>query len=148
MNCISYLPLVIGLLFRMSCLSCSYLAFHYPASYQYIWTLSRIQLNWCSCSFQLMKYNPTSMTETLKAHCTCQRHMKNILCQACGNVFFGRIRTMCLLHPNVIHLMDLECCPNCQANEMKEFSDCTNENRNFWKPMEKEYLKVMWTRLS
>ncbi|XP_074651273.1 uncharacterized protein LOC141906028 [Tubulanus polymorphus] len=57
--------------------------------------------------------------------CSCNRPIKSVLCQACGHCFKGRLRLVCLEHPNLIHLMDLECCPNadCQANNnLKEFN--------------------------
>ncbi|CAH1777345.1 unnamed protein product, partial [Owenia fusiformis] len=74
-----------------------------------------------------------SSTSSLSEECNCNRGQKLIGCQACGHMLNGRIRTMCVQHPNVIHLMDLEVCPNCRSASLKEYGDSvsdTNDNDN------------------
>ncbi|XP_060062611.1 uncharacterized protein LOC132543158 [Ylistrum balloti] len=65
-----------------------------------------------------------------KVECICNRDIKTILCRSCGMTFKGRVRRTCLMHPNNIHLMDLECCPNCKASHIKEFAESMASKRN------------------
>uniref|UniRef100_A0A8W8KPX4 Uncharacterized protein n=1 Tax=Magallana gigas TaxID=29159 RepID=A0A8W8KPX4_MAGGI len=67
--------------------------------------------------------------ETAPLTCICDRKVMTVLCRSCGMTFQGRVRQRCLFHPNSIHLMDLECCPNCRATQIKEFTE-TEEKRN------------------
>ncbi|XP_069129326.1 uncharacterized protein [Argopecten irradians] len=68
--------------------------------------------------------------EPCYVECICNREMKTVLCRSCGMTFKGRVRRTCALHPNEIHLMDLECCPNCKATHMKEFTESMGSKRN------------------
>ncbi|XP_033744031.1 uncharacterized protein LOC117329911 [Pecten maximus] len=70
------------------------------------------------------------MMEPCKVECICNREMKTVLCRSCGMTFKGRVRRICLIHPNNIHLMDLECCPNCKASHIKEFTETMAGKRN------------------
>ncbi|KAK3611088.1 hypothetical protein CHS0354_000093 [Potamilus streckersoni] len=56
--------------------------------------------------------------------CICNRRIQNILCRSCGSVFSGRVRKMCPIHPNEIHLMDFVCCPNCKVESLQEIGVC------------------------
>ncbi|KAL3879265.1 hypothetical protein ACJMK2_031567 [Sinanodonta woodiana] len=58
------------------------------------------------------------------SECICNRKLQNILCRSCGNVFSGRVRKLCLNHPNEIHLMDFFCCPVCKTESLQEFGVC------------------------
>ncbi|KAK6173892.1 hypothetical protein SNE40_017268 [Patella caerulea] len=75
-----------------------------------------------SMKFIQQPLNQPSIKKTT-TECMCERHMRNILCRACGFVFYGRIRQACPLHPNVIHLMDCQCCPKCRAGLLQEFAN-------------------------
>ncbi|OWF54328.1 uncharacterized protein CG13380-like [Mizuhopecten yessoensis] len=74
--------------------------------------------------------SPAMKMETFKVECICNREMKTVLCRSCGMTFKGRVRRTCLLHPNNIHLMDLDCCPNCKASHIKEFAETMASKRN------------------
>ena len=73
--------------------------------------------------------SPGSSGDDAPSPCVCNRTPRNIVCRACGHAFQGRVRSACPKHPNIIHLMDTECCPNCWAAQLKEFSE---EQRWMW----------------
>ncbi|GFN83943.1 hypothetical protein PoB_001044900 [Plakobranchus ocellatus] len=53
-------------------------------------------------------------------NCCCNRSPTSILCKSCGEIFQGRKRQKCKVHPNQIFLMDIRCCPTCQSDNLKE----------------------------
>ncbi|XP_013382250.1 uncharacterized protein LOC106153030 [Lingula anatina] len=71
--------------------------------------------------YQLPESPTTSSFSEEDDPCCCNRSVKNIVCRACGHIFQGRVRRQCHLHPKTIHLMDMDCCPNCKATHLKEF---------------------------
>ena len=59
----------------------------------------------------------------------CNRPAQNIICHACGHTFTGRTRKKCEVHPGIIHLMDIECCPKCMQGQLTEFSVASDQRR-------------------
>ncbi|XP_072177397.1 uncharacterized protein [Diadema setosum] len=52
--------------------------------------------------------------------CICNREHTNVACCSCGLVLEGRVRLQCPRHPNTIHLMDVERCPECCSTTLSE----------------------------
>lgn len=77
-----------------------------------------------------------------KIGCICNRSVKTVLCRSCGQMFGGRVRRICLFHPNSIHLMDMVCCPNCKASQIKEFADF-DKKRDSWKKCIYTYIYIL-----
>ncbi|KAK3099524.1 hypothetical protein FSP39_005716, partial [Pinctada imbricata] len=78
--------------------------------------------------------SPSSPVSPGPLVCICDRHVKMVLCRSCGMTLKGRVRQRCKLHPNNIHLMDLDVCPNCKASHLMEFAETAtaadSEDRN------------------
>ncbi|XP_011666912.1 uncharacterized protein CG13380-like [Strongylocentrotus purpuratus] len=52
--------------------------------------------------------------------CICYREHTSVACCSCGLMLVGRVRMQCPCHPNTIHLMDVERCPECCSATLTE----------------------------
>nr|XP_054766403.1 uncharacterized protein LOC129273400 [Lytechinus pictus]XP_054766432.1 uncharacterized protein LOC129273430 [Lytechinus pictus] len=52
--------------------------------------------------------------------CICNREHTSVACCSCGLMLAGRVRIQCPSHPNTIHLMDVERCPECCSATLTE----------------------------
>ena len=43
-----------------------------------------------------------------------------MLCKDCGNIFRGRVRWLCKIHPNSIYLLDMDTCKDCKQGQLQE----------------------------
>ena len=50
----------------------------------------------------------------------CNRLRCCVLCLRCGYTLTGRVQQSCPLHKNVIHVMDMSCCPRCFSKDIRE----------------------------
>ncbi|XP_041359241.1 uncharacterized protein LOC121375714 [Gigantopelta aegis] len=74
-------------------------------------------------------YKPTA-DQAESSDCVCERPVRTILCRSCGYIFPGRLRVCCPVHQTTIHLMDINCCPNCRAVHLKEFKSANVGKKN------------------
>nr|KAG5694911.1 hypothetical protein BaRGS_025072 [Batillaria attramentaria] len=55
----------------------------------------------------------------------CQRPLQVVMCCSCGFTCRGRIRKTCPVHLNSIYLMDMDSCPSCNSERIREFKAVT-----------------------
>lgn len=57
--------------------------------------------------------------------CICDRNDTQIMCQNCGMMFRGRVKTPCPIHPTVTYLLDkVECAKaDCRSRNIVELKD-------------------------
>ncbi|XP_022080811.1 CASP-like protein 4A1 [Acanthaster planci] len=61
-----------------------------------------------------------STSRSTSPRCICHRDHCKIICYICGKTQIGRVRMQCPEHPNTIHLMDYDRCPDCKGVNLTE----------------------------
>ncbi|KAF6019109.1 hypothetical protein EB796_022606 [Bugula neritina] len=67
----------------------------------------------------VIKINEMCIQEQLVS-CICDRGEHDIFCEMCGFTLRGRVSKKCPHHEGVFHLMDINCCPRCRSDKLKE----------------------------